>query len=173
MVSGSFCLQSIKNHMSRTSISTNDVHLDFMNVVVPDYKSRMSVSVTLSGVKQNIHQWLSFYATLFSATPYSIQIKWNKRDLLTGTSSCVKVVCAPMSSSSCLIFRPDCGLAGEFLRLSSPSWLSFGKGLSLKLLCEDAYNNITWNKMRCGWLNSIISRCLSFALNGCVTIVKN
>lgn len=59
---------------------------------------------------------------------------------LTGISSCDKLAWVPISSSSCLILSTDCcWFAGELRRLSSTSWFSFGKGLNLKLLCEDAW----------------------------------
>lgn len=60
------------------------------------------------------------------------------KNVLTGISSCGKLAWVPISSSSCLMLSTDCWLAGEFRRLSSASWFSFGKGLNLKLLCEDA-----------------------------------
>lgn len=124
----SHCTQSIdtkpKNTLSHSSIST---------------------SVWRRGRMDGQYQWHGYVIVCVGAHCTS---QWKRRqtiegDILTGTSSCVKFVCAPRSSSSCLIFSPDCGLAGEFRRLSSPSWLSFGKGLSLKLLCEDACN--PWN----------------------------
>lgn len=106
----------------------------------------------------------SFFIYLMNFTRYHHDIvAWTRWEcieiyhLLTGTRSCVKFVCAPSSSSSCLIFSPDCGLAGEFRRLSSPSWLSFGKGLSLKLLCEDAYN-LKWKNQEKLWKMSKIKR---------------
>lgn len=59
--------------------------------------------------------------------------------ILTGISSCGKLAWVPISSSSCLILSTDCWFAGELRRLSSASWFNFGKGLNLKLLCEDAW----------------------------------
>lgn len=59
-------------------------------------------------------------------------------ETLTGMRSGGSPACDPTSSSSCLIltdwfkFKPTGVLAGEFLRISSPSrGFSFGNGLDL------------------------------------------